>query len=204
MRNRHGARPFRLLALLKPIRLNHSKVSRPMPIATAANCLLPLACLVSLAASPALAASTDAAMLAGYAGNYTGAGTINAGRPQAVRCRLMMTPGRGGALDYTGRCSAGGAGFSIMGAIVATAGRFTATMSGAGGGFAGSGTVPGTRRGNDIVFAAKTRDVAAGHDRAITSSFSLANGRVAIQFSVLDNRTGKTTTGAVSFARAGG
>lgn len=173
-----------------------------MTIRSLACRVLPVLCLVPLAL-PAHAAPSDAAMLRGYVGAYAGSGTIASDPPQTVRCRLVMTPGKGASLDYTGRCAAGGVGFNITGIITAAAGRISATMSGTGDGFAGSGTVVGVRRGDGVVFNSKTHDTSQGHDRTITSSFSLAGGSIGIQFSVLDNKTGKTMAGAIPFTKAG-
>lgn len=173
-----------------------------MTIRSLACRVLPVLCLVPLAA-PAHAAPSDAAMLRSYVGAYAGSGAISSDPPQTVRCRLVMTPGKGASLDYTGRCAAGGVGFNLTGIITAAGGRISATMSGTGDGFSGAGTVAGVRRGDGVVFNSKSHDTAQGHDRLITSSFSLSGGSVGIKFSVFDNKTGKTMAGSIPFTRAG-
>jgi hypothetical protein len=162
---------------------------------------LPLAAMTL----PAHAASSDAAMLQSYVGSYTGTGTLTgtSSTAQRVKCRLTMQSSAAGKLDYAGRCSAGGVSFSLTGVIAARGGKFTAAMSGSGGGMSGSGTVTGARRGNGVAFNAKTRDTKAGHDRSISSSFALAGGGIHFDFSMRDNKTGKTSTGAIAFSKGG-
>lgn len=170
-------------------------------VALASIALLPLAG----AAAPALAAASDAAMLQSYVGSYAGTGTLTgaSSAAQRVRCRLTMRSSAAAKLDYSGRCSAGGVSFSMSGIIVASGGKVTAAMSGSGGGMSGSGTVTGVRRDNGVMFSSKTRDTKAGHDRSVSSSFALAGGGIRLDFSMLDNKTGKTSTGSVAFSKGG-
>jgi len=156
-------------------------------------------------AAPASAAASDAAMLRSYVGSYSGSGTVSgtSSMAQRVRCRLTMQSPAAGRLSYAGRCSAGGVSFSMTGVIEAKGGRLTAAMSGSGGGISGSGTVTGARRGNGVAFSSKTRETKDGHDRSINSSFALAGGGINLEFSMLDNKTGKTTTGSIAFSKGG-
>jgi hypothetical protein len=54
-----------------------------------------------------------------------------------------------------------------------------------------------------VVFSSKQRSTANGHDRTISSSFALAGGTIQIDFSMLDNKTGKTISGSIPFAKGG-
>lgn len=150
--------------------------------------------------SAAFAASSDAAMLQSYVGSYTGSGTISSSPPQTVRCRLSLQSAGTAKVGYTGRCSTGGTSFSMTGAFSAAKGRIEAAMSSSNG---MSATVTGIKRGGGVVFNSTQQDVADGHDRTITSSFALTGGTVRVEFSVLDNKTGKTTTGAIPFSKVG-
>jgi hypothetical protein len=166
---------------------------------------LPLAAalLFALAASPAAAASSDAALLQSYAGNYTGRGELAANPPQTVRCRLSLQSVGSAKLNYTGRCSTGGAGISMSGVISVSNGRFTAAMSGTGGSGIGdiSGTVAGKRRGNGVVFSSRQRDTSHGHDRDLASTLALTGGTIRIDFNIRDNKTGKTYAGSIPFTK---
>jgi hypothetical protein len=135
--------------------------------------LASMAFLMPLAGvAPAAAASSDAAMLQSYAGNYTGTGTISGGSsPQPVTCRISMQSAAPGKLNYIGRCSAG-VSFSLSGVITAANGRIQSTMSGSGGGMSGAGTVTGARNGNGVSFSSSSRD---------TSTHKLTKGSVSFR-----------------------
>lgn len=166
--------------------------SRALPLAFAILCL-PLA-------APALAAS-DAAMLQSYAGNYTGSGVLSGGTtPQTVNCRLNIQVVGPGKLDYTGRCTTGGAGFSMTGIISVAGGKFSAAMSSPTMGVAA--TVAGQKQGDGVVFATKQQNVTMqGTTRAVSSTMALTGGTIRIDFSAADAKTGKTTSGSIPFTK---
>ena len=151
--------------------------------------------------SATLAAGSDAAMLQSYLGSYTGSGSISSSPPQTVRCRLNLQSAGPSKVNYTGRCSAGGASFSMTGVFSAIKGHIEAAMSSSTGMTA---TVVGVKRGGGVVFTSKQQDVSEGHDRTITSSFALTGGTLSVDFSVLDNKTGKTSAGTIPFSKVGG
>ena len=153
-----------------------------------------------LPSSAAFAAGSDAAMLQSYVGSYTGSGSISSSPPQTVRCRLVLQSGGPSKVNYTGRCSAGGTSFSMTGVFSAANGRLEAAMSSSTGMTA---SVVGIRRGGGVAFSSKQQDVADGHDRTVTSSLALLGGTINVNFSVLDNKTGKTSAGAIPFSKVG-
>jgi len=155
--------------------------------------------LLLLAAGPAIAAS-EAAMLQSYVGNYTGGGVLAGGTtPQTVKCRLNIQSTGPAVLDYTGRCTSGGAGFSMTGIISFAGGKFTAAMSSSTLGI--TATVAGQKRGDGVVFASKQNVTMQGTARAVTSTMALAGGTIRIDFSATDAKTGKTTSGSIPFTR---
>lgn len=148
--------------------------------------------------SGAIAASSDAALLQAYAGSYTGTGSMTGQNAGTVRCRLLFQPASAASVNYTGRCSTGGADISMTGVITAANGRIRAAMSGSNG---ISSTVNGVRRDGGIVFASRQRVNVRGNDRTVTSTMTLANGTIRVDFSALDNKTGKQTTGSIPFTK---
>jgi hypothetical protein len=146
----------------------------------------------------AVAASSDAAILQAYVGSYSGTGTMTGQNAGTVRCRLLFRPASATSVNYTGRCSSGGADISMNGVITAANGRVRAAMSGSDG---LSSTVTGVRRDGGIVFASRQRVNIRGDDRTVTSTMTLANGAIRVDFSALDNKTGKQTTGSIPFTR---
>jgi hypothetical protein len=146
----------------------------------------------------AVAASSDAALLQAYVGSYTGTGIMTGQNSGTVRCRLLFRPASATSVNYTGRCSTGGADLSMTGVITAASGRIRAAMSGSGG---LSSTVNGVRRVGGIVFASKQRVNIEGRDRTVSSTMTLGNGTIQVDFAALDNKTGKQTTGSIPFTK---
>ena len=161
---------------------------------------LALASLLALAATPAAhAAPADVAVLQSYVGNYVGVGTMSGNPPQKITCRLSLQPGTQGKVTYTGRCSTGGANISMTGVFAFVGNHFEAAMSSTGG---QGGTAIGQRRGNGVSFTSKAHENSTGHDRTVTSTLTLANGTIRVDFSLLDGQTGKTTGGSIPFAKS--
>jgi len=173
-------------------------LDRPLPTLAALAFLLLLPVAQS---NSAFAAVSDAAMLQSYVGSYTGTGSISSSPPQTVRCRFSLQSAGASTVNYTGRCSSGGTSFSMTGVFTAAKGRIEAAMSSSTGMTA---TVVGVKRGGGVVFSSKQQDKSDGNDRTISSTFALTGGTISVDFSVLDNKTGKTAAGTIPFKKVGG
>lgn len=152
--------------------------------------------------APALAATPNAALLQSYAGNYTGRGALLDGSTrETIRCRLTLQPSGAARLTYAGRCSTGGASFSMSGIISYDSGRraYVAAMSSSTANF--SATVTGRRSGGDLVFAARQAVTYQGRLQTVSSTMALTSGGIRIDFSAADPKTGRTTSGSVPFSR---
>jgi hypothetical protein len=161
---------------------------------------LAIAPLLAFATAPAaLAGPADVALLQSYVGNYVGSGTMSGNPPQKITCRLSLQPGTEGKVTYNGRCSTGGASMSMTGVFAFVGNHFEAAMSSTGG---QTGTAVGQRRGNGVAFTSKAHENSTGHDRTVTSTLTLANGAIKVDFSLLDGQTGKTTSGSIPFAKS--
>src|SRR5690242_5691662 len=85
-----------------------------------------------MGALPASASESELALLSSYVGSWQGAGTVTGGdKPEPFRCRLMISKGNAGKVNYTGRCSLVNANLSISGTIAYndSASRYEAVMS---------------------------------------------------------------------------
>ena len=149
----------------------------------------------------AIAGPADAEMLRSYVGSYIGKGVTSgsASQPEAVRCRLILQPAGSDKVNYSGRCSISGANVAMAGIFAVVGDHVEADMSSNAG---ASATVVGQRRNGGIVFSSKAKNLSEGRDQTITSSLTLAKGTIQVEFSVLDNKTRKLTTGAVPFVRS--
>jgi hypothetical protein len=160
--------------------------------------LLPLATGLVIGLPVSAHAASDVAMLQSYSGNYRGTGALAGDHTGTVRCRIDFQPAAATSLNYTGRCSAEGADMSMTGVITSRNGRIEAAMSGSGG---LSAVVTGVRRGGGIVFSSKQHIVQNGHDETVASTMALTGGTIEVDFSMLDNKTGKVTTGTIPFVK---
>ena len=149
---------------------------------------------------PALAGPADVALLKSYVGNYAGKGVMTGTSAQPVSCRLMLRPGEGDKVNYSGRCEVAGASFSLSGimAYVAAKNHFEAAMTSSG----GSGVAIGQKRDGGVVFTSKQVMTTQGHTGTVTSTLALAGGTLRVDFSMLEDKTGTTTTGTIPFTKS--
>jgi hypothetical protein len=160
--------------------------------------------LVSALAMPAIAAdSPEIAALKEYLGTWSGKGVISGGQQQDVSCKMSLNAGNGGKLNYTGRCSLGGAQLSITGTIawVDANNRYEAVMNSGIGGF--RGVAIGKRSGGNIVFDLKQRaDDDEGNDISIASKVVLSGNKINVDFQATFNDSGDTIYAKVPFSKA--
>ena len=66
---------------------------------------------------PALAGPAEIGALEKYLGTYNGKGQLTGSQTQPVSCKMALSAGNVGKLNYTGRCSLGGTQLSVTGTI---------------------------------------------------------------------------------------
>src|SRR5690606_36515863 len=83
------------------------------------------------AASPALAAPADVALIKSYIGEWRGRGTLTGANSETVVCRLSLTQGNQDKVNYNGRCTLAGSTLSVAGTMAYTeqSKRFEAAMT---------------------------------------------------------------------------
>jgi hypothetical protein len=154
-------------------------------------------------ALPVLAAdSPEITALKTYLGTWSGKGTIAGAQKQDVTCKMSLSSGNGGKLNYTGRCSLGGAQISITGTIawMTDSKRYEAVMNSGIGGFRGMAI--GKRSGGDIIFDLKQRaDDNEGNDISISSTVILSGDKISVDFHATFNDTGDKIDAKVPFSR---
>lgn len=132
-----------------------------------------LACLSPL---PAFAGAAETALLAQYAGVWSGKGEITGPDAGKVSCKLTMKATSAGKLVYNGRCSLGtvAAGFNGTMQYSDANRRYEAITSARG----QTTTTIGKPQGGNVVFTSSTTD-----DRYGTISSTIALGKEAITLS---------------------
>jgi hypothetical protein len=159
------------------------------------------AAALAFASLPAAAGPADIAMLQSYIGSYAGSSVISGGaKPQNVKCRLDLAGGNSrDKVTYNGRCSVEGATFSLTGVFAFVGNHYEAAMTSTSG---ISANVVGQKKSGGVVFSSKQHDTSQGGDRTVSSTLALSGGTIRVDFSILDNKTGKTTTGSIPFSKS--
>jgi hypothetical protein len=153
---------------------------------------------------PALAGPAEIGALEKYLGTYNGKGQLSGSQTQPVTCKMALSKGNGGKLNYTGRCSLGGAQLSVTGTIAFsdTNHRYEAVMNSGIGGF--RGVAVGQKQGDKIVFDLHQRaDDDQGNDISIAASVILSGGNaMTCDFHAVFNDSGDKIDAKIPFTRA--
>lgn len=162
-----------------------------------------IAGVLSTGSMPALAGPAEIAALEPYIGSWSGKGNITGGESQPVTCRMNVTKGNAGKLNYTGRCSIAGNQLSVTGTIayVDANRRYEAVMNSGVGGF--RGVAIGRKSGDRITFDLQQRaDDDQGNDITISSSVVLANNQIRVDFHATFNDSGEKVDANIPFSKA--
>ncbi len=152
---------------------------------------------------PALAGPAEIAALDKYLGTWNGKGTVSGAQTQPVSCKMALSSGNGGKLNYTGRCSLGGQQLSVTGTIayVDANHRYEAVMNSGIGGF--RGVAIGQNTGDKIVFDLHQRaDDNEGNDITIAAKIVLSDASMNVDFHATFNDTGDKIDANVPFTKA--
>ena len=158
--------------------------------------------LVCLTTMPSLAGPAEEALLASYIGSWRGESTLKGGdKPEPFRCRLSVSPGNSGKINYTGRCTLVNMNLSVSGTIgyIDAKSRYEAVMT-SNAGFSGTAVGRQTSKeiGFDLVERQKDR---GGNDVKIGSRLFLVGDAIRVEFQVEFNDSGDVLTASVPFTR---
>ncbi len=160
--------------------------------------------LACAGAAPALAGPTEIAALEKYLGTWAGKGTLTGAQTQTVSCKMAISSGNGGKVNYTGRCQLSGAQLSVTGTIayVDANHRYEAVMNSGIGGF--RGVAIGKLNGGNISFDLQQRaDDDEGNDISISAQIVLSGGnKMECVFHATFNDSGDTIDAKVPFSKA--
>lgn len=153
-------------------------------------------------ATVAFAGPQEETLLSSYIGDWRGESSLVGGdKPEPFRCRLSVSKGNQGKINYAGRCTLVNMNLSVSGAIGFRDGdkRYEAVMS-SNAGFSGTavGQQDGGNIGFDLVDRQKDR---GGNDVEIGSRLFLNDGAIRVDFQVEFNNSGQVLTASVPFSR---
>lgn len=154
-----------------------------------------LALVLVPVAAPAFAGAKETALLASYAGDWRGKGSISGDNPGTVVCRLSLKTGNAGKLTYNGRCSFGQGVASFTGTMHYNdaSKRYEAVTSARG----QSATSVGKPTGNGVTFTTSTNDDKVGK---VSSTIALQGEKITLSFQMTDT-AGSKTASSIDFAR---
>lgn len=154
------------------------------------------------AVAPTLAQG-EIALLESYIGDWRGdSALVGADRNEPFRCRLGVSKGNLGRINYTGRCTLVNATLSISGTIayIDAQKRFEAAMS-TNAGY--TGLAVGQVRGEQISFDLREqqKDRAGGDVRIGARILLVGNDSITVDFEVEFNNSGEVLKASVPFGR---
>ncbi|ODT67965.1 MAG: hypothetical protein ABS75_22070 [Pelagibacterium sp. SCN 63-23] len=154
------------------------------------------------ALTPALAQG-EIALLESYIGDWRGdSALVGPDKNEPFRCRLGVSKGNLGRINYTGRCTLVNATLSISGTIayIDAQRRFEAAMS-TNAGY--TGLAVGQVRGEQISFDLREqqKDRAGGDVRIGARILLVGNDSITVDFEVEFNNSGEVLTASVPFNR---
>ena len=149
-----------------------------------------LAAALALSAAPAFAGPAETAFLQKLTANWTGKGRLVGAQTGPVACRIVITAG-GQSAKYQGRCTIPDmASQAFNGAITYNdkAKRYEVRSV--------SGTVPGVKRGNSLVFTTKDSSMSGSYYSTMTMSPS----SLSVNFTIIDKK-GEKTSSVITFSK---
>ncbi len=156
----------------------------------------------AVGAASAQSSGNAIALLDSYVGDWRGEGALVGGdRPEPFRCRLTVSKGNQGKINYAGRCSLVDTNLSVSGTIAYNEGarRFEAVMS-SNAGF--TGTAVGRQNGEQIVFDLQERQQdQAGSEVRIGAAIVLVPSQIRVDFEVEFNNSGDVLRASVPFTK---
>ncbi len=157
---------------------------------------------LQMAVAPALAQG-EIALLESYIGDWRGdSALVGKDKNEPFRCRLGVSKGNPGRINYTGRCTLVNATLSISGTIayIDAQKRFEAAMS-TNAGY--TGLAVGQVRGEQISFDLREqqKDRAGGDVRIGARILLVGNDSITVDFEVEFNNSGEVLTASVPFSR---
>ncbi|MBJ3786752.1 hypothetical protein [Devosia sediminis] len=161
-----------------------------------------VALMVLGSAAGSAAAQGELDLLKSYIGNWSGEGALVGGdQPEPFRCRLGVSEGNLGKINYTGRCTLVNATLSISGTIAFNEAdrKYEAAMSSNAG---YTGLAVGRQSGDTISFDLREQQKdRAGSDVRIGARIVLVNDSITVDFEVEFNNSGEVLTASVPFGR---
>lgn len=149
------------------------------------------AAMIALSAAPVLAGPAETAFLQKLNNTWSGKGSLKGANSGPIACKIVISGG-GQSAKFQGRCNIPDMAQQAFSGSIAYNDKTKQYES-----RSASGTVPGIRKGNTLVFRTSSRNMAG----TSTSTMSISPTSLVVDFSLVEKKTGDKTTSRITFSR---
>ena len=150
------------------------------------------AAMIALTAVPAaLAGPAETAFLQKLTNTWSGKGNLRGADSGPIACKMVITAGKSNA-KYQGRCNIPDMAQQAFSGSIAYNDKTKQFES-----RSASGTVPGIRKGDKLVFRTSNRNMAG----TSTSTMTISPSSLVVDFALVEKKSGDKTTSRITFSR---
>lgn len=149
------------------------------------------AAMIALAAVPAYAGPAETAFLQKLSNTWQGKGNLQGANSGPIACKVVVTSG-GKSSKFQGRCNIPDMAQQAFSGSISYNDKTKQYES-----RSASGTVPGIRRGDKLVFRTSSKNMAG----TATSTMTISPSSLVVDFALIEKKTGDKTTSRITFTR---
>jgi hypothetical protein len=149
------------------------------------------AAMLALTALPAAAGPAETAFLAKLSNTWSGKGSLQGANSGPIACKIVITSGTKSS-KFQGRCNIPDMAQQAFSGSISYNDKTKQYES-----RSASGTVPGIRRGDKLVFRTSSRNLAGNS----TSTMTISPSSLVVDFALVESKTGEKTTSRITFSR---
>jgi hypothetical protein len=149
------------------------------------------AAVITLAAPPAYAGPAETAFLQKLTNTWSGRGNLQGANTGPIACKIVLTAG-GKSTKFQGRCNIPDMAQQAFSGSISYNDQTKQYES-----RSASGTVPGIRKGDKLVFRTSSRNLAG----TSTSTMTISPSSLVVDFALVEKKNGDKTTSRITFTR---
>jgi hypothetical protein len=149
------------------------------------------AAVITLAAPPAYAGPAETAFLQKLTNTWSGRGNLQGANTGPIACKIVLTAG-GKSTKFQGRCNIPDMAQQAFSGSISYNDQTKQYES-----RSASGTVPGIRKGDKLVFRTSSRNLAG----TSTSTMTISPSSLVVDFALVEKKNGDKTTSRITFSR---
>src|SRR5690348_4315190 len=159
--------------------------------ATLAAVAAAMIALTAAPAAPALAGPAETAFLQKLSSTWSGKGNLKGANTGPIACKVVFTAG-GKSTKFQGRCNIPDMAQQAFSGTISYNDKTKQYES-----RSSSGTVPGVRKGDKLLFRTSSRNLAG----TSTSTMTISPSSLVVDFALVEKKSGEKTTSRITFSR---